>query len=159
MAGLSPRSGMIVGMMNRVRAALVVVACLVALTGCVKLDADLKVNSNETVSGNMQIGVDKQLLESSGQSLDKVRQQIESGIKETTTDGVTCKQYEDDRYVGSNCTFEGVPFDKMGSSSGDGVGFRKEGDKIKVSVKADDLGSVPAVRRRTTASTSSARCR
>ncbi|MGW1341536.1 LppM family (lipo)protein [Kribbella sp. NPDC002412] len=128
-------------MMNRVRAALVLVACLVALTGCVKLDADLKVGSNETVSGNMQIGVDKQLLESSGQSLDKVREQIENGIKETTTDGVTCKAFEDDRYVGSNCTFESVPFDKMGSSSGEGVGFRKEGDKVIVTVKADNLGN------------------
>ncbi|MFI6679001.1 LppM family (lipo)protein [Kribbella sp. NPDC050470] len=128
-------------MMNRVRAAFVLVACLVALTGCVKLDADLKVGSNETVSGNMQIGVDKQLLESSGQSLDKVRGQIENGIKETTTDGVTCKAFEDDRYVGSNCTFESVPFDKMGSSSGEGVSFRKDGDKVIVTVKADNLGN------------------
>ncbi|WP_460663728.1 LppM family (lipo)protein [Kribbella swartbergensis] len=130
--------------MNRVRAALVVVACLVALTGCVKLDADLKVNSNETVSGTMQIGVDKQLLQSSGQSLDKVRERIEDGIKQTTTDGVTCTPSEDDRYVGSNCTFEGVPFSKMGSSSGEGVGFRKEGDRFKVTVKVPNLGNVPS---------------
>ncbi|WP_328998949.1 hypothetical protein OHA18_31460 [Kribbella sp. NBC_00709] len=131
-------------MINRVRAALVVVACLVALTGCVKLDADLKVGSNETVSGTMKIGVDKQLLQSSGESLDKVREQIESGIKETTTQGVSCKSFEDDKYVGSNCTFESVPFDKMGSSSGDGVGFRKDGDKVMVTVKAGNLGSVPS---------------
>ena len=135
---------MIGHMMNRVRAALVVVACLVGLTGCVNLDADLKVGSNETVSGTMKIGVDKQLLQSSGQSLDKVRQQIESGIKETTTEGVTCKSYEDDKYVGSNCTFESVPFDKMGSSSGDGVSFRKDGNKVTVTVKADNLGNVPS---------------
>jgi hypothetical protein len=132
---------MIDRMMNRVRAALVVVACLVALTGCAKLDADLKVNSNETVSGNMQIGVDKQLLEASGQSLDKVSEQIENGIKEITTDGVACKPFNDDRYIGSDCTFESVPFDKMGSSTGDGVGFRKEGDQIKVTVKAPNLGN------------------
>ncbi|MFC6156674.1 LppM family (lipo)protein [Kribbella jiaozuonensis] len=131
-------------MINRVRAALVVVACLVALTGCVKLDADLKVGSNETVSGSMKIGVDKQLLQSSGQSLDKVRQQIESGIKQTTTEGVSCNSFEDDKYVGSNCTFESVPFDKMGSSSGDGVSFRKDGDKVMVTVKAGNLGSVPS---------------
>lgn len=131
-------------MINRVRAALVVVACLVALTGCVKLDADLKVGSNETVSGTMKIGVDKQLLQSSGQSLDKVRSQIESGIKQTTTEGVTCKAFEDDKYVGSDCTFESVPFDKMGGSSGDGVTFRKDGNKVIVAVKDSDLGEVPA---------------
>ena len=46
------------------------------------------------------------------------------------------------QYVGSNCTFESVPFDKMGSSSGDGVSFRKDGDKIMVTVKDVDLGQV-----------------
>ena len=132
-------------MMNRVRAALVVVACLVGLTGCVKLDADLKVGSNETVSGNMKIGVDKQLLQSSGQSLDKIREQIETSIKSTATQGVECKSYEDDKYVGSNCTFSNVPFDKMGSSSGEGVGFTKDGDKVKVTVDAGDLsGNLPS---------------
>ena len=127
-------------MKNRVRAALIGIACLVALTGCVKVDADLKVNSNETVSGTMKLGVDKQLVESSGQSLDKVREQVEQGVKQTTTDGVTCKPYEDDKYVGSNCKFDNVPFSKMGSSTDDGVGFRKEGDKIHVTVKGMDLG-------------------
>lgn len=136
---------MIGDMKNRARAALVVLACLFALTGCVKVDADLKVNSNETVSGSMKIGVDKQLMESSGTSLDKVRQQVESGIKNTTTDGVNCKAFEDDKYVGSDCKFDQVPFSKMGSSTGDGVGFRKEGDKVVVTVKALNLGkSLPA---------------
>jgi hypothetical protein len=131
---------MIGGMKNRARAAVVVLACLFALTGCVKVDADLKVNSNETVSGSMRIGVDKQLMQSSGASLDTVRQQVESGIKQTTTDGVNCKAFEDDKYVGSDCTFDQVPFSKMGSSTGDGVGFRKEGDKFVVTVKALNLG-------------------
>lgn len=135
---------MIGGMKNRVRAVLVVLACLVALTGCVKLDADLKVHSNETVSGSMTIGVDKQLLQASGQSLDRIRERIESGIKQSATDGVTCKPFDDDRYIGSNCDFDNVPFEKMGRSTGDGVGFRKEGDRIIVTVKAADLGQVPS---------------
>ncbi|GAA1613212.1 LppM family (lipo)protein [Kribbella karoonensis] len=128
-------------MMNRVRAALVVVACLVGLTGCVKIDGDLKVGSNETVSGSMKIGVDKQLLQSSGQSLDKIRQEIESSIKSSATEGVSCKSYEDSKYVGSDCNFSNVPFDKMGGASQDGIGFRKDGDKVKVSVNAGSIGN------------------
>jgi hypothetical protein len=128
-------------MKNRARAALVVVACLIALTGCVNVDADLKVNSNETVSGSMNIGVDKQLMLSSGTSLDTVRHQVESRIKQTTTAGVQCKAFEDDKYVGSDCKFDLVPFSKMGASTGDEVGFRKDGDKFVVAVKALDLGS------------------
>ncbi|HET6988422.1 MAG TPA: hypothetical protein VFI00_17485 [Kribbella sp.] len=131
-------------MINRVRAALLVVACLVALSGCVELDADLKVGSNETVSGNMKIGVEKQLLQSSGQSLDTIRQRIDDAIKQTTTEGVTCSPYDNDTYVGSACTFESVPFDQMGTSSGDGVSFRKDGDKVMVSVKNSSLGQIPS---------------
>ncbi|GAA1146221.1 hypothetical protein GCM10009630_50930 [Kribbella jejuensis] len=127
--------------MNRVRAAIVVVACLIGLTGCVKIDGDLKVGSNETVSGSMKIGVDKQLLQSSGQSLDKIRQQIESSIKSSATEGVTCKSYEDSKYVGSDCTFSNVPFDKMGGASEDGVGFSKDGDKVTVKVNGGSIGN------------------
>jgi LppM domain len=132
---------MIGDMKNRVRAALVVLACLFALTGCVKLDADLKVNSDETVSGTLQIGVDKQLVQSSGQSLDTIRQQIDRQIKQTATEGVTCSAFDDDKYIGSKCDFDGVPFSEMGSSTGDGVSFRKEGDTFHVSVKGANLGS------------------
>jgi hypothetical protein len=132
---------MINGMKNRVRTALVIMACLVGLTGCVKLDGDLKVNSNETVSGTLQIGVDKQLVANSGQSLDAIRQQVEKGIKQTATEGVTCKAFEDDKYVGSNCSFDNVPFADMGSSTDQGVGFRKDGDKFVVTVKQMNLGN------------------
>jgi hypothetical protein len=102
------------------------------------------VNSDETVSGTMQLGIDKQLLAASGQSLDKVREQVEKGIKESTTDGVTCKAFDDDKYVGSNCEFDSVPFSKMGSSTGEGVGFRKDGERFVVTVKGMNLGKTPA---------------
>jgi hypothetical protein len=135
----SSLSAMIGRMKNRARVALVVLACLVTLTGCVKVDADVKVNSNETVTGSMRFGVDKQLVQASGTSLDTVRQQVESGIKQTTTEGVSCTAFEDDKYVGSDCRFDQVPFSEMGSSTGGQVSFRKESDKFVVSVKAPNL--------------------
>ena len=101
-------------MVNRVRAVLVVVACLFALTGCVKLDADLKVNADETVSGTMKLGIDKQLVQTSGQSLDKIRQQVEDGIKGSSTEGVTCKAFEDDNYVGSELQLRQCPVQQDG---------------------------------------------
>ncbi|WP_405057985.1 hypothetical protein OG474_35365 [Kribbella sp. NBC_01505] len=128
-------------MMKRVRAA-IVVACLLALTGCGKFDGDLKVGSDETVSGTMQIGIDKQLLEASGQSLDKIRERVDSSIKELTTDGIACDPFDDSQYVGSKCTFDSVPFEKMGQSTGDGVAFRKADGKVTVTVKAPDLSAL-----------------
>ncbi|MBB6568689.1 LppM family (lipo)protein [Kribbella sandramycini] len=127
--------------MNRVRAATVVVACLIALTGCAKFETDLKVGADETVSGTMELGIDKQLLESSGQSVESVRQRIETSIKQLTADGVSCSAFDDDRYVGQKCTLESVPFDKMSSSSGEGISFRKADGKVSVSFKAPNLGA------------------
>ncbi|TDD59690.1 hypothetical protein E1263_13755 [Kribbella antibiotica] len=128
-------------MMKRVRAALVV-ACLFALAGCAKFDADLKVGPDETVSGSMQLGVDKQLLQASGQSMDKITQQIEGAVKQLTTDGVTCTPFDDSQFVGQKCTLDNVPFEKMGQSSGEGFSFTKAGDKVVVIVKAPDLSSL-----------------
>jgi hypothetical protein len=132
---------MIGDMMKRVRAA-IVVACLFALAGCGTFDADLKVGSDETVSGTLQIGIDKQLLTASGQSVDKIQQQIASSIKQLTTDGVSCSAVDDDQTVGEKCTLESVPFEKMGQSSGDGVNFRKADGKVTVTVQVPDLSSL-----------------
>jgi hypothetical protein len=128
----------------RARAALVVMACLVGLTGCVKVDADLEVNSNETVSGTMRLGIDKQLVQAGGQPLGKIREQVESGIKQTATEGVECEAFDDDKFVGSNCTLDEVPFDRIGTSTGEGIGIKKEGDQFVATVKAPDLGDIPS---------------
>lgn len=131
-------------MMNRARAALVVAACVLALTGCVKLDADLRVNSNETVSGDMTLGVDKELVTKSGQKLDAVRKSIEDQIKKTTTDGVKCSEYEDDKYIGTKCTLDDVPFSEMSGSSSGGVKFEKSGDRFVVTTSAGNNNEIPS---------------
>jgi hypothetical protein len=141
----SPVSAMISGMKIRARATLVVVACVLALTGCVKVDADLRVNSNKTVSGSMLLGVDKQLVTQSGQSLDKVREEVEKEMKATATEGVECKAYDDDKYVGAECSLDGVPFDKMSGSAAGGVKFQKDGEKFVVTTgDGDAVPKVPA---------------
>ncbi|MFC0625112.1 LppM family (lipo)protein [Kribbella deserti] len=134
----------------RARATLLVVACVVALTGCMKVDADLKVNSNETISGKMLLGVDKQLLQSTGQSLETARKEIEKSLKQTATEGVECKAYDDDKYIGTECSLDNVPFDKMSSSSVGGVEFKKEGENFVVTSSGKDTqippGSTPDVK-------------
>ncbi|HLA93265.1 MAG TPA: hypothetical protein VJO36_07015, partial [Actinomycetota bacterium] len=39
------------------------------LSGCIKLTMDLQVNSDDTVSGTIQLGIQKELLELSGGSV------------------------------------------------------------------------------------------
>jgi hypothetical protein len=117
-------------MARRWRAAGRVVAIGVAallLTACLKLDVDLQVNSDNTVGGSIIFGVDKQLLELSGSSIEDVLETT-APIPEDV-EGVTTEPFEDDRFAGQRFTFEGVPLEEF--STGDLV-IARDGDVFSV---------------------------
>jgi hypothetical protein len=130
---------MIQRMTTRARTLLLAGVLLLALSGCMKVDADLKVNKNETVSGSMLMAVDKEVAEQFGQSPDAFREQIEKSIKEGAHEGVECKSYDDGTYIGSQCTLDDVKFSDMGGSDS-GLKFEKDGDRFVVS---GGTGSLP----------------
>ncbi len=119
-------------MTTRARSLLLVGVLLLALTGCMKVDADLKVNRNETVSGTMLMAIDKKIATEYGQSPDQFREQIEKSIKDGAHEGVECKSYDDGTYIGSQCTLKEVKFSDMGGSDS-GLTFEKDGDEFIVS--------------------------
>ncbi len=111
---------------------LLVAAVLLALTGCIKVDADLKVSKDETVSGRMLLAVDKTVALQLGSSPDKIRQQIEDSIKKDAPSGVSCKAYDEGNYVGTDCTLDKVPFDQMSGSDEGDLQFQKQGERFVV---------------------------
>lgn len=121
---------------------LLVVAGLLALTGCVKFDTDLEVNADETVSGRMLIAVDKEVAERFGQSEDDIRERLDDWTVENAPEGVECKPYEDDKYAGTECLLDRVPFAEMTGQ----LRFAKEGDRFVVTggVTRQELPRTPA---------------
>src|SRR5262249_46825809 len=111
---------------------------VVALTGCVKIDADLKVGKDEKVSGKLLMAVDKGVAEQLGSSPDKIRQQIEDSIKKDAPKGVDCKAYEEGNYIGTQCNLDNVRFKDMSGSGDNDLKFEKQGDKFVVSGGAGD---------------------
>jgi hypothetical protein len=97
------------------------------LSACLKLDVDLQVNADNTVGGAIIFGVDKQLLELSGSSIEDVLDTT-APIPEDV-EGVTTEPFEDDRFAGQRFTFEGVPLEEF--SSGD-LAITRDGDVFTV---------------------------
>lgn len=97
------------------------------LSACLKLDVDLQVNADNSVGGAIIFGVDKQLLELSGSSIEDVLDTT-APIPEDV-EGVTTEPFEDDRFAGQRFTFEGVPLEEF--SSGD-LAITRDGDVFTV---------------------------
>ena len=97
------------------------------LSACLKLDVDLQVNADNTVGGAIIFGVDKQLLELSGSSIEDVLDTT-APIPEDV-EGVTTEPFEDDRFAGQRFTFEGVAIEEF--SSGD-LAIQRDGDVFTV---------------------------
>ena len=76
----------------------------VLLTGCIKLNVDFNVSSDNEVSGTMVFAFSKQLLQLTGQS---AYQLIGSSAPiPSNAQGVSAKPYDDGEFAGEEFTFE-----------------------------------------------------
>ncbi|WP_157545164.1 LppM family (lipo)protein [Hamadaea tsunoensis] len=88
--------------------ALAVAALLFALTGCMKIDAQLTVGADDTVSGTIVMGVDKRLAGLTGQTEDQLVASMGLDTAKLPT-GATVEKYADDGFVGRKIVFSGTP--------------------------------------------------
>lgn len=121
---------------------------LLALTGCVRFQADLTLTPDDTVDGNIVVAVLAQ--DETDESQDAARtaaQQIETTLlgELRAADGVTTSDYAEDDYVGSRIDFDGVALDAFSGQNADALTFTREGDAY-IFTGALDFGdeSVPA---------------
>jgi hypothetical protein len=125
-------------MSGRVRTAvrLVAVGALAfLLTGCLKMDINLTLSSNDTVSGSMIFAFDKQLLELTGQNPQDV---IGSAAPlPSDVQGVSSKPYDDGKYAGQEFTFDSVPLSQFNTDDPSALKIVREGDVFKVSGTLD----------------------
>lgn len=103
-----------------------------ALTGCLKLDMDLSVATDDTVSGDVVFAVDKQLLELSGQSAEDLLGT--AAALPSDVQGVSAQPYEDDTFAGQQFTFDAVSLEQFNQESGSADQLRivREGDTFVV---------------------------
>ena len=103
------------------RLLLLAVVAFVALTGCIKVDADLQVTEAGTVNGTEIFGFDKQLLTLTGQSVATIQSGLESAVNRADLPAgatIDVQNYEDDTFVGVKVDVKGLPIDQIGQLAG-----------------------------------------
>lgn len=133
-------------MTTRIRAALRPLAygtIALLLAGCVKVDMDLEVSPDNTVSGQAILAVDQSLVELSGQSADQLFQDLDlSDLPE----GATVEPYEGDGFVGQQVNFDDVALSEFTGgetlgASGEELSITRVGDEFHVAGRLDMSGA------------------
>lgn len=129
-------------------------AAVVALSGCVKMDMDLKLGKDEKVSGTMIVAFASEMLTMMGQT----EKQFLADMNKDNTDlpkGASTKTYKKDGWIGMEYKFSGVPAKEFSSvtqgasavtasstgSSGDDFNLVKVGGKWRFVGSLDASGS------------------
>lgn len=119
-------------MRRRILPRILAVGVLVlALAGCVRFQADLTLNPENTVDGNIVVAVlvSEDTDEAREQSL-TAAEQIEADLLGSLRDasGVTTSAYEEDDYIGSRIVFDDVALDAFSGQSDDSLKIVREDD-------------------------------
>jgi hypothetical protein len=115
-------------------------ALALLLSGCIKLTMDLQVNSNDTVSGTVQLGVAKELLELSGGSIEDILGS--EAPFPSDAPGVTVEEFDDGEFAGQQFNFDSVPITQFQDQGAEALSITRQGDTYVVSGVLDMSGGV-----------------
>jgi hypothetical protein len=114
------------------------------LAGCFKVNMDVEVSPENTVSGSAIIAVDESLIELSGQSADQL---FEDMNMSDLPAGAQVEPYEEDGFIGQRITFDEVSLEDFrgentlsGGAAGDELDIVRRGDEFLVSGSIDMSG-------------------
>ncbi|WP_188521922.1 LppM family (lipo)protein [Isoptericola cucumis] len=130
-------------------AALLAAVGLVALAGCMKVDMDMTLSEDDTVSGSMVMAISNQLAETMGMEPGQLWDQAGGELQQDLPEGATQEPYSDDEYTGSEFTFTDAPIENFSGGGAEDLSITREGDEYVVtgtmdlSEGADQLGSMP----------------
>ncbi|MGI8615729.1 MAG: LppM family (lipo)protein [Actinomycetota bacterium] len=119
-------------------------AMALLLAGCFKVNMDVEVSPENTVSGSAIIAVDEGLIELSGQSADQL---FEDMNLSDLPAGAQVEPYEEDGFIGQRITFDEVSLEDFrgentlsGGAAGEELDIVRRGDEFVVSGAIDMSG-------------------
>jgi MYXO-CTERM domain-containing protein len=125
--------------MRSVRRITAAVVLALLCTGCIKVDAALRLHTDDTVDGSMTYAVSKDLLTLTGSSADDLFNQVASGAALPPGVAYRTTDYSDDTFVGKTLTFSGVNVAEFqqGNIGGQTLSIQRVGDTFQVSGVVD----------------------
>jgi hypothetical protein len=128
--------------MKKLRLIAVISFISVLLTGCVRMDLALEINSDKTVSGTFIYAISDALSELGAASEES---DPTSDLFDTTADGVTISEYKQDGYTGTKIVLDRVPMDAFNKEGGETGGFQIIREENRITLKGElDLSSEDA---------------
>ena len=115
-------------LMRRLLGLVAVLATVLLFSGCFKLDMDLEVQSDESISGTMIIGLEKELATMGGQDPSEL-----FGDSGDLPEGATTEEWSDDRFIGQKVTFSDVPLSEFTE------GMAEDGDEFTLTKQGDEF--------------------
>lgn len=119
-------------------------AIALLLAGCFKVNMNLEVAADNTISGSAIIAVDESLLELTGQNVDDLFADMDLS---DLPPGSTTEAYQEEGFVGQEITFAEMPLDDFagndalsGSGTGEELNIVREGDEFHVTGGFDMSG-------------------
>lgn len=128
-------------MHRRVMAVALTAIVVLLLTGCVRFQVDLRVNTDDTVSGSVIVAVvvngdDESARQDAAASADQIEAALLPNLRDAP--GVTRAVYEDEDYFGSKYTFSGTPLDAFAGGGEDGsITLERHGDEFEFAGSID----------------------
>ena len=113
-------------------------AIALLMTGCIKLDMDLKVSSDNKVSGTVVVAFNKQLLSLTGQDPSQVIAGSGVNLPASAAPGTSVAPYSDDQFAGETITYDNVDLSQFDQgNAGNTVTIERVGDEFRVSGTID----------------------
>jgi hypothetical protein len=114
------------------------------LAGCFKVNMDMEVSPENTVSGSAIIAVDESLLQLSGQSAEQLFREMDLSDLPA---GASSDRYEEDGFVGQEISFDDIPLEEFtgnnalsGSTAGEELTIVRQGNEFHVTGAFDMSG-------------------
>ena len=116
--------------MRKIAVFLGILLASISLSSCVKMDINLVVNRDATISGYTVFAFEKSLAEMSG----GVSNSSAGNLINTKAQGVEVSPYNQGGFVGEKYTFTKVPFSEFANSKSekDQLSFTRDGNRISV---------------------------
>jgi LppM domain len=115
------------------------VALVFLMTGCIKLNMNLGINSDNTVSGTVEFGVQKELLDLTGQNVEDLLG-TDSPFA-SNAPGVTVEPFDDGEFAGQQFIFEDLSIEEFNSGGVAGAsastGGTGAGDSLQIARQGD----------------------
>jgi hypothetical protein len=125
--------------MKKLRLILAISLTSLLLSGCVKMDLALEINSDKTVSGTLIYAISDALSELGTTSEES---DPTTDLFDTSAKGVTISEYKQDGYTGTKIVLDRVPIEAFNKEGGETGGFQIIREENKITLKGElDLSS------------------